>query len=247
MPNPTNKIKWTNEMISILKANHQTLTSPQLASKLGVGLTATRIKLYELKLYKMELEYWTEQQVEFLKLNYKTIGDTELAMLFNAKFPKKKGWTKKHIEKKRRYLKLKRTHQEKFNIYQRNKEAGVWAMCSTKMWQKRGVAHEGELRVWEMNGCNRVFIKAKKGFVWYNRCLWEQHFGQIPKGMIVRVKDNNPLNIVIENLELIDYAENQKRNIAIKMAKNPELRRANYLLNKIKKTIKTHEQQQHIS
>lgn len=42
--------------------------------------------------------------------------------------------------------------------------------------------------------------------------VWFDKNGQIPEGGIVRFKDGNTMNCVIENLELIDMAENMKRN-----------------------------------
>ena len=103
-----NKIDWTDKRLKFLKENFNTMTNQQIADSLGLKITSVRHKCYELGLYKMTLEYWTDEQVDFLLKNYKEKGGTELAEIFNKKWYKDKGWTKKHIEKKRRYLKLKR-------------------------------------------------------------------------------------------------------------------------------------------
>lgn len=57
------------------------------------------------------------------------------------------------------------------------------------------------------------FIRLKKG-VWeqYHRVLWEKVNGKIPDDHIVVFKDNNTLNVTIENLELISRTENMYRN-----------------------------------
>ena len=107
-----NKIDWTDKRLKFLKENYNTMTNQQIADSLGLKITAVRHKCYELGLYKMTLEYWTDEQVDFLLKNYKEKGDTELSEIFNEKWHKDKGWTKKHIEKQRRYLKLKRTPEE---------------------------------------------------------------------------------------------------------------------------------------
>ena len=113
----------------------------------------------------MELQYWTAAQTRFLRDNYKAFGDTELAEIFEIKWFKAKGWTKKHIEKKRRYLKLKRTTEEKRQIKIRNTKMGRFKICNEKMWKKRGVTPVGEKRVW-FNQLNTPFvvIKIKEGF-----------------------------------------------------------------------------------
>ena len=46
----------------------------------------------------------------------------------------------------------------------------------------------------------------------YNRYLWKQEYGSIPKGMLIIFKDKNTLNCVIENLEMISRVENLMRN-----------------------------------
>lgn len=97
---PYNKINWTLKMISFLKDNYESQSNAQLADSLGLKITTLRTKLYELGYKRMDLEYWTAEQVTFLKNNYKKIGDLELSEIFNAKWKKQKGWTKKtHGEK----------------------------------------------------------------------------------------------------------------------------------------------------
>lgn len=57
------------------------------------------------------------------------------------------------------------------------------------------------------------YIRIKKAkWELLHRYLWKQHYGEIPKEMIVSFKDRNSMNCVIENLELITRQENMKRN-----------------------------------
>ena len=132
-----NKIDWTDKRLKFLKENFNTMTNQQLADSLGLKITSVRHKCYELGLYKMTLEYWTDEQVDFLLKNYKEKGDTELAEIFNKKWYKDKGWTKKHIEKKRRYLKLKRTPEEIARIHLGHIKKGVYVEGNKKMWETR--------------------------------------------------------------------------------------------------------------
>ena len=237
---PVNKIEFTPAQHQFLRENWQLMTNQQLADSLGMRLTRVRMELYKLGLKRMELEYWTKEQVQFLRDNYKTIGDTELAEMFNDRWNKAKGWTKKHIEKKRRYLKLQRTSSEKQTIFHRNVESGRFAICPVKAWDKRGRSEEGTVVVWRVNGRINEFIKVNGAYKHLSVHTWETHNGPVPKGFNVFRKDGNPLNNTIENLELITDKELQWRN-AQKRAKYPlEIREIEKLLKTLNQKIKKH-------
>lgn len=72
-------------------------------------------------------------------------------------------------------------------------------------------------------GDGYVYIKVAGRCVLKHRHVWQQHNGEIPRGMIVVFRDGNRQNCDISNLELITQAENVRRNIA-KMT--PEARAA---------------------
>lgn len=203
-----NAINWTSDMIDFLSANFYLMTNKQLADELGLKLTCVRTKCYTLGLKRMDLEYWTEEQITFLKDNYKQIGDVEIAELFNSFYFKNKGWTKKHIEKKRRYLNLKRTASEIKNIHARNTDAGRFSVNHWKRWINR-VSQPGETRLWRNSETGKLFqvIKTEKGFVHHARWLWVETYGPIAKGLNVIIKDGNPSNIVMNNLDLITDGE----------------------------------------
>jgi len=241
---PVNKVVFTDEQITFIKDNFHSMTNLQLAKALGLRLTTVRTKCYELGLKKMEMEYWNEYHISFLQDNYKEIGDSEIADILQSVDPKKKGWSKKHVEKKRRYLGLKRSEQEKINIRIRNNEMGCYKDCAKKRWAKTGMAAEGEIRIWKHtytpHAASFKVIKTDSGFVNYSRWLYNKHFGTIPKGMLIGFKDRDNLNVVPENLELIDRAEHARRNNRIKFY-DPEFKelitahkQLIYNLNKVK-------------
>lgn len=236
-----NAIEWTPKMINFLKINYLTHTNKQLADALGLRLTSVRMKLYELGYKRMDLEYWTNEQIQFLRRNYKKIGDTKLAEIFNTKWSKNKGWSKKHIEKKRRQLELKRNTEQIKAIKTKNINDGRFDMCATKMWDKRGRTPVGKLKVWKYsNGQPFVVIKLKNGFVHYAPWLWVQHNGTIPKGKCVRTIDGDSLNIVIENLMLITRAEHAILNAQNRMRYPEEYRQTKKLLNQLNNKIKNY-------
>jgi hypothetical protein len=171
---------WEDQDIKFLKDNYQTMTNRELAAGLGIKLTTCRTKLYELGLKRMEMEYWTEEQIQFLNDNYLEMGDTEMAELFNEFFLKEKGWSKKHIEKKRRYLKLKRSKAVRKKIHARNVEKGYFKMCPIKRWETIGVTPVGEIRIWNSSYSGQfAVVKLEDGFVHYNRWLYKENFGEI--------------------------------------------------------------------
>src|SRR5690606_35236460 len=117
---------------------------------------------------------------------------------------KDKGWPKKHIEKKRRYLKLKRTEKEQKAIHQRNVDNGMFLQCAIKRWETTGQAAEGEIRMWRESNKSRMIprIKTNGRFINWKRWKWEDEVDSIPKGMFVRFK-GDPSILDIENLELV--------------------------------------------
>jgi hypothetical protein len=208
---PYNKILWTDEQLDFMRDNHSLLTNKQMADQLGMKVPSVRTKLYEMGLYKMRMEYWTDEQIDFLVENYKTLGDTELAEIFNQLWHKNKGWHKRHMDKKRKYLNLKRTPDELKVIKKRNVELGCFSMCAVKAWKSRGISPDGTIRFWKTYDSGRLIphIKVNGGYVHWNRWFWEQCNGPIPSGhYIVFVGD--PSILTIDNLRCISVEDYKK-------------------------------------
>jgi len=210
----TKKISEKNKLArKFIKANFKLLTNSQLASQLGIKLSAVRRICHDLGLKRMELEYFTTDQANFLTIRYKKIGDSELAELFQRKWPKKKGWTKKHIEKKRKYLQLKRTRREIKRIQARNTASGRFSQCPVRAWDKRGRAPEGQIRYWKRrDGTEYPVVKVNGGFISWARWIWQSLVGPIPKAHNVVFKDGNPHNLKLDNLLLLSNAQLSQRN-----------------------------------
>lgn len=97
--------------------------------------------------------------------------------------------------------------------------------------------YDGHERI-SVDGYIEVRVQERK-YVLKHRLIYEQHYGPIPKGMIVTFRDRNPQNVVIENLELISRQEGMKRNSIQNYPK--EVKSTIRLLSKLKKII--HEKQ----
>jgi HNH endonuclease len=233
---PKNKIIWTYERVAFLKKNWATMTNKELAVAMNLGLTSIRTKCYQLGMLRMEMAYWTKEQVQYLLDHYKTIGDVELAEIFEKKWPKNKRWTLKHIEKKRRYLSLKRTKNQLRLIKERNRVAGRFSINHWKRWYGREAAI-GTVKVWhEEFGRPYKVIKTEDGYVYLSRKMWEDNFGPVPEKHQITFKDDDNMNVVPENLmalpigchpSFIKASTNLSDNyIAAQMSfKDPELRK----------------------
>lgn len=126
------KIIFSDDDIQFIKDNFQSMTNKQIASKLRLKLTSVRNTAYSLGLKRMTLEPWTDEAVIYLKANYHKIGDREMCRYFDAKFPKEKGWTSKHIQKKMSQLGLKRNKIDWFCIKERNRDNGSFGNKNLK-------------------------------------------------------------------------------------------------------------------
>lgn len=69
----------------------------------------------------------------------------------------------------------------------------------------------------DRNGYEYKWVRvSKNNWQLLHRVLWEKANGPIPKGHIVRFKDGDSMNCVIENLELISMKKNAILNINAK-------------------------------
>lgn len=241
------KLILSPDEIKFIKDNWTTKTNPELAAALGLKLTKCRDFLRELGLRRMEMEYWTPEQVVFLKKSFKTIGDVELSEIFEAEWPKNKPWTEKHIRKKRCYLNLHRTEKQVNDVRIRNTKSGRYNTVNQR-WKTTGVTEVGQIKVWKSQSglINLVVIKIDGGFVHYYRWLYIQHFGPLNSDQIVRVKLNvSKIGILdIDDLEIIDRAENSRRNAALRMKVPEELREVINLKARLKREINKQQKKQ---
>jgi hypothetical protein len=122
---------------------------------------------------------WTRAMDRMLTLNYEWVGDCRLAEMFEERFPKGYPWTCKHIEKRRSYLRLKRTKEQEKTLRFLN--------CLTtdkdKSWDTRGRSPEGSFRFWK----GQKFIKVNGRFILYAPYQYQQETGnQIPAHHVIR-------------------------------------------------------------
>jgi hypothetical protein len=159
---------------------------------------------------------WTKDMNQFLLDNYEWIGDKRLSELFEERFPKHFRWTLKHIEKRRNYMKLKRTPEAVLCIKLVNNLDNDLA----KLWDIRGRSHDGTVKDWR----GRKFIKVDGKYVPYNR-----HTAGAKKGEVVRLIDGE--------LRIITMADNVKMNREKALSLPLDLQHSVKALNQLKKLI----------
>lgn len=167
----------------------------------------------------IKVHHWTEEEVQWIRENCKGITRKELTEKFNEHFgtnfePKriiccmknhritngldckfKKGWTS--------HNKGKHMTPEQFE------------KCKKTMFKKGqlGINHKpiGSER---FDKDFYVMIKYAEPNKWKlkHRWVWEQHYGPIPKGMLVTFKDGDKSNLDINNLMLCTKGEHAVAN-----------------------------------
>ncbi len=156
---------------------------------------------------------WSKEDERYLIRNFRKIGNVELAERLNKR--KKtfriingkrtyKMFTKKHVEKKMKLLKLQRTPEELAYIKKKNIETGrIPTLSSTDNYWTNGTrtaAPENDIRTWKINGRLKRVIKIDGQFVQYTRWFYHNFIGELLPGEKVYHLDMDTLNDEPENL-----------------------------------------------
>jgi hypothetical protein len=168
---------------------------------------------------------WTTQETNFLITNYITKTNVELATLLYRSISS--------VVQKLIRLQLKRPPAARS---QRSRQYGVIGQfkCGSIPWNKnkKGIhpspATEfkpGHLPVnTKYDGCITIRVHKRTGrpyywirqhqscWIMYHQYLWEQVNGPIPPGCFLRFKDNNTLNLALDNLLLVNRRQHADLN-----------------------------------
>jgi len=94
----------------------------------------------------------------------------------------------------------------------------------------------------DKNGRLYKFIRVGLGkWIPYQVYRWEKYRGPVPQGRFLVFKDGDSLNCKLGNLELVDRAENMRRNSIHNYP--PEIKTALRRIKKLKTTIQSYEEQ----
>jgi hypothetical protein len=197
---------WTDVEIEYLKANFPENYTKDICEHLGRSYSSVSAQAHVLKLHKSDQFNAMELQHQGKRLK-----------LDGAKFRFSKGHKPLNKGKKMSaqvYEKAKPTMFKKGQVPLNTKPDGY-----------ESIDVDGYIK-----------IKSQGKMRYKHRILWEQHNGALEKFDVVRFKDGNPLNCVIENLELVTRNENMVRNTIHRFPE--EVKSTIKLLSQLKKKIK---------
>lgn len=87
-----------------------------------------------------------------------------------------------------------------------------------------------------------LMIKDAKGWVYHHTVVWEENYGAVPEGYMIRHLDGDPANDNLDNLMLLSKGANAIFNKHFKLTKDIELNKTMFvraeLLNRISKREK---------
>ncbi len=151
---------------------------------------------------------WSEEEIQFVKTHYETMSRTEIARELGRTF----GAVKTMCDKR---LKIRKSAEGLKHVLKRS--------CGLKTRFTKGHApvqtlFPGAITIRHERGRNKDYIR----YYWYIRLedkweklhvyMWTLKNGPVPKGYIVVFKNKNSLDVRYENLEMITFEENMKRN-----------------------------------
>lgn len=192
---------------------------------------------------------WKPHEIELLKQHYADSNIHELIQMLNKSDRKiynqarNLGLKKSaEYEEKRRLFDIENLRKNTTKRFQKGQTAwnkGIKGSIPNNVtsFKKGNLPHntrnEGETR---LNKEGYLLVKiAHKKWVRKHYLIWEEVNGKVPKGYILRLKDNNRDNYDISNIELISRAENMRLNTMHRFPE--ELKQTIRLLKKLKKKI----------
>lgn len=243
--------KWTKEEEQRLKENAYMPMRELVAIMPGRNRKTIYWKLGELGINRQTYKRYDKNEDDYIINNYDKKGNREIAKFLNR--------TEKSVAKRMIVLGLNRDSEILKKLAKNNK--GCFKKGSTNsLAYLNGTLH---LAYDERYNYYYYRIKYNGKMIRYSRYLYEVfHNVKLKTTDVIIHKDGNPLNIMIDNLELVDRKQNLDRNInsdnafikrilrvsdeeTIEMIKKEampvvELKRAQIKLNqKLKETCKT--------
>ena len=202
---------WTTEKENILKKLYPKTLSSEIAKKLNVSVRAVYNKALCLGL-KKDKTFIAKTARKNALLN----GNLKKTQFKKGAVPHNKG--KKQTE----YLSPEAIEKSKVTRFKKGNTP-------------HNAKYDGHERVTKDG---YIFIRIKKRkYILKHHKIWQEHYGEIPKGHIIIFKDGNPLNCTIENLEAITRDENVIRNANCK-GYSREIQKADYARVKLQRKIK---------
>lgn len=236
------------EVRKFIAANIENLTEEELTmfvnSEFGTSYTVENIHYYrknhKLKAKKKVVysDVFPKPIALYIIENYKGIGPKEMSEILNKKFDKTytqaqlKGFYANHNLNSGLTGQFKKGHVPFCKGMK-----GYHAPGSEKGWFKKGqksqnIRSVGSERV---NVYGYIEIKVEDPNKWRlkHNVVWEEHFGEIPKGNKIIFLDGNTLNCEIENLAMVSNDELLEMNRKGLRWDDPEATKTGILIAKV--------------
>lgn len=165
--------------------------------------------------------YWTTLEVRAMRALYSTTTNKELGARL-GRSPKAIGLMalKLGLRKSPAFIAAHCRYQHGHASWNKGK---TWSPAGSRRTRFKKGHRGGRYRPvgYERVERDGVMVKVGEPRIWKPkaRLVWEKHFGEIPAGAIVRLKDGNKLNFATENLMLVRRADHMRLNYRPKRPK----------------------------
>lgn len=177
--------------------------------------------------------WWSEEEVEFLRKHRPTMHYPELRELFIKTFGIE--ITKRALERKCLEQHIYHEHNGRF------KKGHVPANKGKHISEEHRKAIQGTMFKKGVKPPNYkpigstkmrdgyLMIKDAKGWVYHHTVVWEENYGAVPEGYMIRHLDGDPANDNLDNLMLLSKGANAIFNKHFKLTKDIELNKTMFV------------------
>lgn len=220
---------WTPDEDEVLRKMYSDTETRDLAQRLGTTILSTYQRAQRLGVRKSKEYIARKLEIEAQRLRRVGVASRY-----------KKGRTPENLGLRRPGYSVGRGRMAETQ-FKKGERSGIAA----KNWRPIGTIlcdGEGFLRIKVREGRKGEAYGFGNTKIWplLNRHVWVQHKGLIPAGHIVAFKDRDRSNCAIENLELISFADNMRRNTIHNLP--PELKQVIQLTGALKRKIRNREE-----
>jgi hypothetical protein len=209
---------WSLYQLVFLEENYEHMSNAHIGEVIGKTRIQVAWQMIRQGWRRSAIKHWSDADLEFMR-THAHLGEPGLAKAMGVRQQKIRTALRNHG------IRTGNKTQFKKGINPWN--AGRHVRMSPGTEFKKGMLphntkHDGYIGIRkDKTGRPYKVIRLSLGkWETYNRYVWKQHHGAIPKGMLVIHKDGDALNCQIDNLELMTRKANVMRN------RNDEKRKA---------------------
>jgi hypothetical protein len=245
---------WTPERLQLLREHYADASREALELLLETSFCGIKCQAQKMGLTRGTYRHWRPEEDEQLLTLYADTGNEALAVLFQCEpIQVFRRASALGLKKSRAFLAERTREQQqgliRDGLHQGFQPGNVPHNKGVKGWMPSGRSAAGWFQPGHMphthvpvgtrakdgEGYWKIKVAEPRTWRYQHRLIWEEHHGPIPPGHIVAFRDRNPENLDPDNLELIDRAENCRRNSIHRYP--PEVKLAIRRVKKLTRTI----------